>query len=215
MSKTDIFNALSGIFLFDGMDFSLLDGKYSICENCTVTECCDGEQFICNGLPVLLSGSAAVVSGDTPTVLRRLFPGDAFGAAAVFKKGSERTRVISHGKSAFAVILPDILTRLFSDEPLCCVNYISFLSDRIDFLNRKITSFTAGSSDASLALYLSSLPRCNGVCTIPVSMSALANMLGLGRASLYRSFDTLTDEGIIVRDGRSIRILKEEKLDNY
>ena len=33
-------------------------------------------------------------------------------------------------------------------------------------------------------------------------------MLGIGRASVYRAFDTLTEKGVISKDGKKIVILK-------
>jgi DNA-binding IclR family transcriptional regulator len=46
-------------------------------------------------------------------------------------------------------------------------------------------------------------------------MTALAHALDIGRASLYRAFDALEKDGAISRDGKSIKILVPELLDNY
>jgi DNA-binding IclR family transcriptional regulator len=56
-----------------------------------------------------------------------------------------------------------------------------------------------------LALYLNSL----GTSTVKldVSISALSELLDVGRASLYRAFDKLTEDGFLRKDGRSFTLL--------
>ena len=47
-------------------------------------------------------------------------------------------------------------------------------------------------------------------------MGALALMLDIGRASLYRAVDTLVSDGFIVKDGKSFILSDREKmLKNY
>jgi CRP-like cAMP-binding protein len=81
-------------------------------------------------------------------------------------------------------------------------HYISFLTGRIRFLNQKIEYLTAGSAEIKLSHYLLSLDESQTV-TLPISMSALAEMLDLGRASLYRAMDKLTADGFLVRNGHN------------
>ena len=45
-----------------------------------------------------------------------------------------------------------------------------------------------------------------------VSISDIAVMLNMGRASLYRALDKLSAEGIISKDGRRIKIINKSKL---
>lgn len=214
MNYKDLFGSL---FLFEGTDFSAIDEKYSVSDSVRESIYGKGENIICDGLPVICRGKAAIVSGEGEhfTVLRRLREGDTFGAATLFCRGEHRTRVTTEDGCVIAYIPREMLVRLIENEPLCSVNYISFLSGRIAFLNKKITAFTAGSSDGKLAVYLSGLPEYGSEVTVPVSLSELSNMLGIGRASLYRSFDVLSDAGIIEKAGKSIIILDREKLDNY
>jgi predicted transcriptional regulator len=48
-----------------------------------------------------------------------------------------------------------------------------------------------------------------------MSMTALAHALDIGRASLYRAFEALAEDGVIIREGKTIKILSKELLDNY
>lgn len=52
------------------------------------------------------------------------------------------------------------------------------------------------------------LDRADETGAATVSATALAQALGLGRASVYRAFDTLEAHGDITREGKTIRINK-------
>ena len=49
----------------------------------------------------------------------------------------------------------------------------------------------------------------NGYAAIPKSMTELASMLGLGRASLYRSLESLEKRGIIIRENNRIKVTEK------
>jgi len=91
--------------------------------------------------------------------------------------------------------------------------YISFLSGRIRFLNRKIAFYTSGSAERRVALYLSSFNSDEIEPDIP--MNSLCELLDIGRASLYRAFDKLTDDGFIKRDGDKINIVNRQAMLDY
>lgn len=86
-------------------------------------------------------------------------------------------------------------------------NYLSFLSDRIDYLNKKITYITAGSAERKLATFFASFEKAE--FELPVSFSSLSDMLDIGRASLYRALDKLVSDGCIERDGNDIKIINK------
>ncbi len=206
--------ALKSLFIFEGGDFSALDKKYHIISSACEQTYGDGETVLraggSPGLPVIAEGRAQIVSGEGSrcAVLRSLSEGDSFGAASLFAKGeAHRTAVKSVGGCRVVTLPKGTLMTLIKEEPNCAVAYISFLSDRISFLNRKITAFTAGSAEAKLSAYLSGLERgADGAVSTEVSYIKLAQMLGISRASLYRSLDSLEAEGLIERRGRTLYI---------
>ncbi len=212
--------ALCSLFIFAGCDFAYTDEKYSLVKSCTVSDFADGETVFspsaCDGLPVILSGKAVIVSGECGgTVLRRLGVGDTFGAATLLsKKKSHGTYAVADGKCTAAFLPTKTVKRLIAEEPQCALNYVSFLSDRISFLNRKIAAFTAGSAESKLAFWLSEMCENGGEVTAPVSLTELSSMLNIGRASLYRAFNAFADEGIIEKTGKSIRVVRPDLLCN-
>jgi CRP-like cAMP-binding protein len=84
------------------------------------------------------------------------------------------------------------------------LNYIEFLSKRVSFLNKKINAYTAKSAENKLYTYLLQLPRTENEIILPVDMSTVAKMLGIGRATLYRAFDKLEQNGTIIKKDKKI-----------
>ena len=88
------------------------------------------------------------------------------------------------------------------------MNYIKLLAKKIGFLNKKISAYTAKTTDNKLYTYLLQLPRNDNKLVLSTDFSAIAKMLGIGRASLYRAFDKLEKDGLIIKKNKEI-ILKE------
>ena len=81
-------------------------------------------------------------------------------------------------------------------------------------MNLKIGYLTAGSAERRLALYLYSLGKREFRLTD--SISALSELLDIGRASLYRAFDRLREDGFLQKDGRNLCLLDPDAmLDAY
>ena len=173
-------------------------------------------QTLLRKIGIILKGSAIVLSADSDrkVLLRRFSPGDIFGVSSVFSDESEFVSRIS-AKSACTVAFIDApsLSLLLENDKAVLYNYIGFLSDRIRFLNWKIKFFTSGTAERRLALYLDSFPEDS--FKIDESMSAVADMLDIGRASLYRAFDRLTEDGFIRRERDEITLLNRAEMVIY
>lgn len=212
--------ALSGLFLFRNTDFAALDAKYNISAKTAEKIYSDGELIMDagyrEGLPVVTGGSARIISGDSDrsAVLRVVLEGESFGAGTLFSsKDCHSTKVRSIGECRIALLPLRLISEILQNEPQCSINYISFLSDRIAFLNKKITAFTAGSAEAKLAVYLIGLAAdSDGTAVLDTSLSALSTQLGIGRASLYRALDSFEADGIIKRSAKKVTLLKPDVL---
>ncbi len=206
-------------FLFCGCDSKTFDAHIN--ENtCSIIHYVPSEMIYepkhykkCIGF--ILSGKAYVHSSDDSkqVLLRTIEEGELFGVAALFAKDVDfATNISAKTECDILFISDETIYALIEGDGAVRKNYITFLSEKIRFLNRKITYFTAGSTERKLALYLSSLKRTEGTVRISLSMSALADMLDVGRASLYRAFDRLTEDGFIERDKKDIKLLSPEKM---
>lgn len=168
-----------------------------------------------NAIGFIVSGSAfAVTDNENRVVMKKFVPGMCFGAAAVFGSGGEYVSTVTAKQDAEVIFLPEEkLTEIFKAYPQTAINYINFLSDRIRFLNKKISVITCPNSENTVLKYLTSASGKDGYAELPQSMTMLAKMLGLGRASLYRSLEKLEQGGYILRENNQIKVIKNEKTD--
>ena len=139
-------------------------------------------------LGILLRGKAVVERDQV--LLNQLSAGECFGVAALFVQREQYVTTV----------------RARTENPQVSLNYIRFLSDRIQFLNRRIASFTAPNAEQTLLSFLRQQPqqRCEGV-----SMVKLSEVLNIGRTSLYRVVQQLEQNGVIKREGRVIQLMEE------
>ena len=209
---------LSDLFLFKNLDFDLLDRKYRICENAIKVDYMTNDTILSAstapiGIGIISKGSARIYSAessDSP-VLRLLTPGSIFGVASLFMNGGYTTTVIAEENCSVTYISIESINTMCKREPEISLNYIKFLSDRISFLNKKISIFTKGSTEAKLAYFLYEYSdEANAVLT--VNYSLLAEMLGIGRASLYRCLDKMVIDNIISRTSKTITVLNRNEL---
>ena len=207
LRKTDIFANMSDET--EKMLAALDETVFSAGE--TIVDADDFDSF--KGLGVLLSGKACVYAkgSDRSVLLNRLEESDVFGAATVFFSEREAVSTVSaKTKCRILFIEREILETVMKNDFAVASAYIAFLSEKICFLNRKITGFTAKSADSALAGYLLRSADENG--ELAVNMSRVASTLGIGRTTLYRAVELLKADGAIAYDGKKMRILDREIL---
>ena len=156
---------------------------------------------------ILLSGSA-LVQGLDGVLLNRLSASSIFGVAGIFSSRETYVKdILAERETVVLFLSEDELDAIFQESYPVCRNYIAFLSDRINFLNDKIDSFTAPDIESRLIFYLQT--RAEGAPpTVEIaSISELARVLHIGRASLYRVLDLLESSGKLKRSGRRITLL--------
>lgn len=207
-----IFSALKQSYIFADADNEKLSGLLP--ENLTVKDFergdlifpCGGEKALC----IIVEGKAESYSGSTP--LNFFGTGDIFGAASLFC-ADEYTTHISAKTKGKAVYFSEIeMKNMLAASPELALKYISFLSEKIYLLNRKIDAFTSDSAVSKTAKYLINSSEGLSEFDLPVSLSKLSSRLSAGRASLYRAFETIEELGAIKRDKGHIIITDKNKL---
>lgn len=165
-------------------------------------------------LGVLLSGSATVEKrgGANKMLMSVLRAGDLFGAASLFAPADAPYVVSIRAAAAVRALLigEAALIALLREDFRLAENYMRYLTGRIRFLNRRIEGFVRPSVEERLLLFLESNAQ-GGVCTLPFGMTALAQALCAGRATLYRALDALKAAGRIRREGRTIVLYQKEE----
>lgn len=164
----------------------------------------------CRALAFVLDGRARVSHGRV--VMTELTAGDVFGAAAIYGSSEPYPSTVTAVSDCSIALIPqDTVSKWMAAVPKVGENYVRFLSDRIRFLNRRLSTLTAGQSDGKLWRYLQAHKDADGVVAVPGGMTALAERLDMGRSSLYRSLDVLLEAGRIRRNGKQIIILDTEE----
>ena len=214
LSKTEILRKTA---IFGNMSAK----TQAILENLEEIEFSAGERIVdaqnfdsFRGLGIMLSGKACVFgkNREEEVLLNRLDEADVFGAATVFFSEREAvSTVTAKTKCRILFIERNTLETIMKDDFAVASAYIAFLSERICFLNRKIISFTAKTADSALANHLLRTADENG--ELAANMSRIASTLDIGRTTLYRVLDMLKADGSISYDGKKIRILDRELLE--
>lgn len=170
-------------------------------------------------LCVLLSGSAVVlnVNLEHRVLMNKLTSGGIFGVVTLF--GNETfflTEIKATSKCEVMYISEAELCRLFQLDFTVCRNYISYLTQRIRFLHGKIEAFTGTTVEKKLFSYLKNHwhEADDGffTVTLTVSLTELAEVLSIGRASLYRVLNQAQEDGILKRRGKEIIICSSQKV---
>lgn len=195
----EMFN-IKDIFLFNGLDDEIVTRLTAILP--AAQQYKRGERIFApssykKALGVFLQGKGVAKADD---VFKNTFAeGSVFGAAAVF--GAEELYIseITAKTDCTIQFIPEAdLREIIHSSPVCAENYIVFLSDRIRYLNKKITQYTGNTAASRLYRYLSDNADSERRVTVE-SMTALAHLTGIGRTSLYRAFQELESSGSIIR----------------
>ncbi len=167
---------------------------------------------------ILLDGNAQISSSDCSrsVLLKTVSSGAVFGIATLYSADEPFPTKIKAKTACRALFINASAVRaLIENDKGAAVGFMKFLSNRIVYLNKKINSFTAGCAERRLSLFLAD-NESDGVYSAEVSISALADMLDIGRASLYRAFDKLEAEGFIEKKDKVIIIKnKQAMLEKY
>ncbi len=179
---------------------------------CKTITASDGDEIVTDGtgLSIILSGGVLVFrrGNGLPVLLQRLGKGKIFGAASLFSEGQKSvTELKAEGDASVFFIPVTLITELIEDDSAFALAYIAFLSGKIRFLNKRISELSAPSTTQKLAMFLISEEG-----DIAPTRVKLASALGIGRASLYRALDELTDLGLISIDGKTVTVKDREGL---
>ncbi len=166
---------------------------------------------------IIISGRAACepFGAKDNALLRIMGDGDTFGVANLYCRDEPFPSVIVAKTSVTVLFIEaDAFCSLVENDVSVLKAYLAFLSNKIVYLNKKISTLTAGTTEKKLAAYIAK--NCKDDMRLQsVSMSSLADMLGVGRASLYRALDELDRLGLIQKDGKTITVIDKNALSSY
>jgi len=210
----ELYKSVLSYSLFEGVDSDLIKDVFES-EEVYASEFKDKELIFYTGsnrkyLAVLLSGAAYVYTlhAGQKVILNHIKAPAIIGVASLFGNSSGYvTDIISSGKCKIIFIPETACMKLLKSSNEFAVNYIKFLSDKIRFLNKKISSYTAPDVESKVAEYIVENELKNST-----NMSKLAMSLNVSRASLYRIISKFEELGYIKRIGRKIEIIDIDSL---
>ncbi|MBE6777561.1 MAG: Crp/Fnr family transcriptional regulator [Ruminococcaceae bacterium] len=166
-----------------------------------------------NAIGFIIEGSAVAVSNNhNETFLKTFTQNMCFGAAAVFGGDKNYVSTITAKSDCQILFITEKeLQSIFEKFPQTAINYITFLSDKVRFLNNKLCVISCLSAEDTVLTYLSNVKDNDGYAQIPKNMTLFAKMLGLSRASLYRALDILMQNGSILKENNKYKVIKNEK----
>lgn len=192
-------------FLFCGVPEEGLEFCLSRCEDAAALrgETLYTPEHFRRCLALVLSGRVRVTRGELfVSVLER---GDWFGAAALFNEREEFPSTLTALCECRVLFFPQsAVEELMERWPAAGANYVRYLSGRIRFLSDRLNNLAAGSAEEKVKQFL--LLRADDGGTVTASATEVAQALGLGRASVYRAFETLEERGELAREGKQIRL---------
>lgn len=220
--KKSVIDSLSTSPLFKGLgteELIKLTNEYMSVRICEKNEIIISETNYTRALGIIIKGSASVIkhSGQSEILMSILKKGDIFGMATLFhEEENYLTEIRAKEKVTMAVFSKEDVRKMLSFYPQVNENYITILSEKIHFLNNKISTYTRAENIRKVAFFIIQNKDDKKMeVTLPYSITKFADALGVGRASVYRAFETLESENVISRDGKKITILDFSALEKY
>lgn len=141
-------------------------------------------------------------------IMNKLRVGDVFGIAALFNDQTcYVTSLLTSSETQILFIGEESLLELFKLDQQLLKNYLSYINQRIHFLNQRIECFTHEQAKDRLLEFFSQLRAQQGnsqSISLTLNKSELADYLGISRASLYRILSQLKEEGYLRSEGKKI-----------
>jgi len=160
----------------------------------------------------VVSGAARVVKNKSEGAMPMsvLHEGELFGAAALFNVDDSYVADICAQGSTWAVLISEkALIHMRRSEYVVARNYIEYLTERIRFLSARLDGFVPPTVEERLLDYIR-LNSHDGVFRPERGMTGVANALRVSRATLYRACEALQQQGRLIKEGKTLRLIEKE-----
>jgi CRP/FNR family transcriptional regulator len=211
---------LKNIPLFAGLSVEDLDALQAISRVRTHARgellFADGEEA--EGFFVVISGKVKVYklsAEGKERILHIVSPGGTFAEAAIFGNGLYPAYAEPLQKSSLLFLPKESFLSLLASNSQISINMIAGLSYFLRQFTRQIEDLTFKDVPSRLARYLLDISegRSENI-ELPISKSQLASNLGTVSETLSRTLRKLTEEDIIRVDGKSVRIIDLDRLED-
>lgn len=140
---------------------------------------------------------------------------DTIATAFIFGESAKLPVTITATESThFLLIQKEELLELFLNNKLILNNFLNIISERTQFLRKKIKLLGLNSIKGKIAYYLLEMVKKTGnnKLIIPHTQTELAEMFGVARPSIGRAFRELHNNSCIKAQGKKVEIINKVKL---
>ena len=172
----------------------------------------------CNHLMIMLSGTVQgqmVDSSGRLIVIEEISAPFAIAVAFIYAEKNELpVSIVALRNSEILFVRRDYFTDILQQNKMVLLNYLTVISNRSKFLSDKINFLTFRTIKSKIADFLLKQSKQSGtrVILLEETQQELADMFGVARPSLARSFKEMEDEGLINIERKKITLLDESKL---
>ena len=220
-TNKEVVDFLSNIFMFSDIEKDSLADLITIFMP-EVTHFSHGEKIISpddfdTRIGIIMKGECEVKklkSNGGAIPLNQLKAGDSFGVLGVFSDVREYpTEIISKKASDILFFEKNQVLKMIEHDSKIAMNIIRFLSNRIAFLNEKISTFSSDNVEQKFSNYVISESRKRNIQHFEINLKRTAEEINSGRASLYRVIDDLSKKSLIKLENKQIFILNFHELE--
>jgi CRP-like cAMP-binding protein len=208
--------------LFSGLTLKELDTliDYSSCEVATYPKdtLVVQETDRCERMSFILEGSMSIQqiqsSGESLT-LKLLEKGESFGQALLFVENSiYKYSFLTLSETVLLHIPVGQVKRMLKESFTFNLNYIIFLSNRLEYVRNKIFILSQKDVRSRLLIYLKGQSKKKNSLAFRLenTRTEIAELIGVARPSISRELTKMEEDGLIKLNKKEITILKPEIL---
>jgi CRP-like cAMP-binding protein len=172
----------------------------------------------CNHMMIMLKGTVQAQMVDHSgrlIVMAEISAPFAIAPAFLYAEQCEMpVSVVAIKESEILLIRRDVFTDLLQKNKLVLQNYLTMISNRSKFLSDKIHFLTFRTIKSKIADFL--LKRAkesnSNVIILDETQQELADIFGVARPSLARTFKDMEEEGLILIERKKMTLLDPQKL---
>ena len=146
-------------------------------------------------------------------VLNILHENGSFGILSVFSKEDFPTQIFALRNSEILYFSEEQIKHFVNSNLQIATNLVNFLVGRLNFLNKKIATFSGTRVEDRLAAFLLCQAEEHSSLSFPFNCQKTAEEINAGRASVYRALASLEESGLITFDNKKIYIKDPEGLE--
>lgn len=170
----------------------------------------------CNALLLLLKGKVSTEMQDTEgkrLVLEKIeAPGILASGILFSSEPILPVDIVAYDKTVILSMKKELIVDLCRTNEKFLRGLLKDMGDRVTLLAKKVYFFSLNTLKEKLAQYLLEKAAGKNYLTLDITKDELASFFGVTRPSLSRAFSELTKEGMIIQEGKRIKLINNNAL---